>query len=111
MLFVQIRHQYLTEMAGFFQLAGFHPAHAELELAHPYLPLLQNFLQLQPTGYNYNLPPNPHYDHLLKSHSKNCILEDFLAYLLSHPDSEGEVTERIFCFCSSTQISSLKIIL
>jgi len=38
---------------------------------------------------------NPSYDHLLKSHSEDCILADFLAYLLSRPDLEGQVTERI----------------
>jgi len=59
----------------------------------PYWPLLQNFLQLQqPVDY---IPPNPHFYDLLKSHSQICILMDFLDYLLSHPDFEGQVTERI----------------
>jgi len=64
--------------------------------APPFWPLLQNFLLIQqlmqPADY---VPPNPRFYNLLKSHSPFCIITDFLAYILSYPDLEGKVTQRV----------------
>jgi len=74
-------------------LAEFEPVPED---ATPFWPLLQNFLLIQqlmqPDPY---VPPNPRFYNLLKSHSPFCILMDFLAYILSYPDLEGKVTQRV----------------